>query len=282
MITSKIIADSLNESGDRCTSFVCTFPRYILAEVNTHRALSRNSASSRAIPFEKMLQLVRENPFVPIMWMKDHKGMQGTEFYTEQEVKDRGLIESWLEARDEAVLVAYTLNDKDVTKQMVNRLLEPFMWHTAIITATDWDNFYSLRANAAADIHFETLANQMLNCMNLSTPVQLHSGEWHCPFGDSFDKERIAKMVDIDIDTRIKIATARCARVSYNNFEGKDDYEADVKLYNTLLEAGHMSPFEHCAKASTSKSFGNFTGFIQLRKTIQGENRTDLRLKKYK
>ena len=43
-------------------------PRIILAEFNTHRLFSRNSASSRAIPFKKMVQSVLENPFIPIAW----------------------------------------------------------------------------------------------------------------------------------------------------------------------------------------------------------------------
>jgi len=98
MISAKVVADSKNEYGNRVTTMVVTFPRIILAEFNTHRMFSRNSASSRAIPFEKMVKAVRENPFVPIAWMRDHKGMQGNEYLTDkeeiQEAKD-----IWLAAR---------------------------------------------------------------------------------------------------------------------------------------------------------------------------------------
>lgn len=150
MIEAKIIADSLGPQGDRLTTFIVTFPRIILAEFNTHRMFSRNSASSRAIPFAKMVESVKENPFIPIAWMKDHKGMQGTEYLSDvpAKVSDKDFaIDMWLEARDAAVNNAKILNDTGVTKQLCNRLLEPFMWHTVIITSGKEGlmNFFNLR-----------------------------------------------------------------------------------------------------------------------------------------
>src|SRR5690606_32561224 len=140
---------------------------------------SRNSASSRAIPFKKMVRTVRENPFIPIAWQKDHKGMQGSEYYSKQDKfsietfidalsvlfdydyelvehfkellsnKYKGIVKTldewWLLTRDSAVEVAVLFACFGVTKQIVNRLLEPFMWHTVIVTATEWENFFALR-----------------------------------------------------------------------------------------------------------------------------------------
>jgi thymidylate synthase ThyX len=144
MIKAKVIADSKNEFGNRITTMVITFPRIILAEFNTHRMFSRNSASSRAIPFEKMLKSVEENPFIPIAWQKDHKGMQGSEYFTEP--KEIGTATGeWLVARNYAIQQAKVLSSLDCTKQLCNRLLEPFMYHTVIVTATEWENFFSLR-----------------------------------------------------------------------------------------------------------------------------------------
>lgn len=282
MIKAEIIADSKNEFGNRITTFVLTFPRIILAELNTHRALSRNSASSRAIPFDKMLKMVEENPFIPIKWMKDHKGMQGVEYF--ENIDDLWELKArWLQARDRAVDQARILSTLGLTKQIVNRLLEPFMWHTAIVTATEWENFFALRAHEAAEIHLQDLAHKMLGAYNFSNPKQLKTLEWHIPFGDQFDIERLKKLSNLDIqkahNIKIKIATARCARVSYMNFEGKDDYEADIKLHDMLLSSGHMSPMEHCAQAMKGWS-GNFQGFIQYRKMIQGENKQDNRVTK--
>lgn len=333
----EIIADSKSLQGDRLTTFVVTFPRIVLAEFNTHRMFSRNSASSRAIPFETMVKRVEEHPFIPIAWQKDHKGMQGTEYLDEKESK--GAIQAWLESRDDVVSRAKYLNELgNVTKQLCNRLLEPFMWHTALITATEFENFFALRCpqyqnpvdsvddpiyfksrkdycdfynvedkgtdltwlkhnKGQGEIHISLLAEAMWDAYNESTPKQLKAGEYHIPFGDSFDHEKLSKLEDClnhtdlyEEDLKIKIATARCARVSYLNYEGKDDYEADIKLFDRLKSMEHYSPFEHVAKAMNeyeyesyqkkrpSKdgigSFGekgwcrNFRGFIQLREIL--------------
>lgn len=300
-ISAEIIADSKNEFGNRITTFVLKFPRIILAEFNTHRMLSRNSASSRAIPFKKMMDLVLQDPFIPIAWMKDHSGMQGQEFFNEKESEK--LTKIWMQSSIEAVTRAQDLSSIGLSKQICNRLLEPFMYHTVICTGTEWENFFALRAHGAAEIHMQELANRMLEAYNNSDPKLLKAGEWHIPFGDKFDIDRLNSEIkenqsptNLTIeDYKIKIATARCGRVSYLNFEGKDDYAADIKLHDGLLIAGHMSPFEHCAQAmdkNTANYYpgddtfigtefsGNFRGFTQYRKMLDGENKTDNRIKK--
>lgn len=309
MIEAKIIADSIGPFGDRIITYVLTFPRIVLAEFNTHRALSRNSASSRAIPFKKMVGMVAENPFIPIKWMKEHTGMQGNEYFTDEaEIQVRKT--AWIEAKAYAVRAANDLSNLGVTKQICNRLLEPFMWHTCIATGTEWENFFALRAHPDAEIHIQELAYKMLEAANASTPKILKPYEWHIPFGEHIDNKRVEgtwrKLIrppeEYILKTKLKIATARCARVSYLNFEGKDDYEADIALYERLLASGHMSPFEHCAKVMSEEEYyntlagdfgvdwdrkciisddfgwsGNFRGFTQLRKTLPNENKKDER-----
>lgn len=145
MISAKIVADNYSIiSGDRITTMLVTFPRYILAELNTHRVLSKNSASSRAIPFKTMLKSVKENPFIPIAWQKEHSGMQGTEYFTD-ELDVLNLQDLWLKGRDAALNSAIELNSLGATKQLCNRILEPFLWHTVLITSTEWENFFNLR-----------------------------------------------------------------------------------------------------------------------------------------
>lgn len=144
MIKAEIIADSINQQGDRITTYLLTFPRFILAELNTHRVFSKNSASSRAIPFEKMVEMVETDPFIPIAWQSKHSGMQGTE-YLDGESEQKLLVNKWLEARDLAVQQSKLLNNSNVTKQLCNRLLEPFMWHTVLLTGTEFENFFKLR-----------------------------------------------------------------------------------------------------------------------------------------
>ena len=146
LISAEVVADSLNQFGERITTMKLVFPRFILAELNTHRMFNRNSASSRAIPFKKMVKEVMERPSIPIAWQKDHKGMQGNEYFQSETGENvHKLIEGWLDARNSAVQIATGLNNCNVTKQLCNRLLEPFMWHTVLVTATEWENFFELR-----------------------------------------------------------------------------------------------------------------------------------------
>jgi thymidylate synthase ThyX len=255
MIEARVIADSISPQGDRLTTFILTFPRIILAEFNTHRMFSRNSANSRAIPFEKMVKSVQENPFIPIAWQKDHKGMQGNEYVTsEEEIQRR--IDIWLTSRDWAIKTAKYLYQEDVTKQLCNRLLEPFMWHTVIMTSgkEGLENFFDLRDHEAAEIHIQKLARKMKEVYNESTPKKLQAGEWHIPFGDEW--------YSASSSFNLKVSTARCARVSYTvvGEEGKEpNYENDIKLHDRLLESGHFSPFEHCAKAMSDEEYYSYS-----------------------
>lgn len=297
-ISAQIIADSINSRRKRITSFVVTMPRIVLAELNTHRVFSRNSASSRAIPFAKMVEAVKTTPFIPIRWMKEHSGMQGNEFFTEQ--SDIAALEcAYLKGRDNAVATAEELSNLGLTKQIVNRGLEAYMYHTVILTSCDFENFIALRAHEAAEIHIQKLAYLMLEEMNNSTPKLLRGGEWHVPFSDQMDETLLEKFMptihpaslnwhheQIQL-LKIKVATARCARVSYIvvGEEGKQyNYGNDIKLHDRLLGMGHLSPFEHCAQCPEDSNdlgwSGNFDGWIQYRKILPNENRNDNRLLK--
>ena len=337
LISAEILADSLNQFGERITTMKLIFPRIILAEFNTHRMFNRNSASSRAIPFKKMVKMVQEQPFIPIAWQKHHSGMQGSNYHTGKgnvgDINYKARAErNWLRARDFAVEQSKQLyEDSLVTKQLCNRLLEPFMYHTVLVTATEWENFFELRCpsykiddidnirfkswkdlisfikdrdkvdssviesyeqfsvieklqknKGQAEIHIMDLAEKMWNAYNESTPKQLEAGQWHIPFGEfntpqkennyidweakyihnKITKEKnrlpfVEELVQESIKTRVKIATARCARISYETLGDNPviDYEKDIKLHDDLLVMGHMSPFEHCAKAMTEEEY---------------------------
>ena len=154
-INAEIVGHSLSPQGDELISVLCTFPRIILAEVNTHRMLSKNTSSSRAIPFQKMLEAVQNNPFIPIAWQKQHSGMQGIEYFE----NTKQLTEDWTTASKIALKEAKKLHDgAGITKQLANRLLEPFMWTTMLITGSreGWDNFFNLR-NPVYEIDLDNL-----------------------------------------------------------------------------------------------------------------------------
>ena len=163
------------------------------------------------------------------------------------------------------------------------------MYHTVLITATEWENFMALRNHEDAEIHIKEAAVKILEALNSSTPKLLKKDEWHIPFGDDLDYERVSKMYSENSivpdklirGLMVEIATARCARVSYLNFEGKDDYAADIKLCDRLFGSipRHLSPTEHVAQAVESGDFiANFRGFKQYRKFFQDENLKDNRV----
>lgn len=263
-IKAKVIHDSLSPSGARITSMIITYPRIIMAEVNTHRALSKNSASSRAIPIEKQIRKVEEERFYPSWLGKTQKGMQASEEIQNPEV----FIEFWDRTAENCILGAKCLNAIHVHKQIANRLLEPFQYVTTLVTATEWNNFFALRAHPDAQPEFMVLAFRMLDAYLKSEPTERTI---HLPFENHSEQ--------FTEDEKIKINVARCARLSYETFDGNIDPEKDFELHDQLLKSGHMSPFEHVAYSTIDpkQSCGNFEGWIQYRKTLAGENRnTDL------
>ena len=353
MYEVKVIADSISPTNRRITTLEVVMPRIVLAEFNTHRLFTRNSASSRAIPFKKMLRSVMTTPFVPLRWMKDHSGMQGTEYYRNDDhfhfesiqeylfdrfkVKDdtdddyrmvtmvlmrlsnrpefRGrktLTEWWLTMRDMVVDCAALMFCFNVSKQVCNRLLEPFMWHRVLVTSTEWENFFALRWHEHAEIHIQEVARRMMETMNASIPKALKAGEWHIPYSDQISKEQVLKEMKYDPTVSnmvsedemyeyyaIRISTARCAQVSYTTVgeDGKPmNYPKLIELQDRLAASGHWSPFEHCAECMGESMesrwikspgnqhgwCGNFRGWKQYRKTFDNENRSDERLIKKK
>jgi len=277
--------------------------------------------NSRAIPFEKMVKMIEEYPFIPIAWQKDHKGMQGTEYFgSGYDIAERQT--NWLIARSEAVKMAKRLNNFGVTKQLCNRLLEPFMWHTVLVTATEFDNFFELRcpkylydyednpiyfkskkdwinyynesqgykeghkgftkvenltdldwvqlSESGAEIHIQKIAEMMWDSYNESTPKKLEGGEWHIPEFSKLSEDY--KWIDFyewlylkkglnPVETKLKVSTARCARLSYVTLgdNPKVSYEADIKLHDKLLADKHFSPFEHCARVMNDDEYNRYT-----------------------
>jgi hypothetical protein len=279
----KILADSVDTTAykTRLTTMQITFPRIVLAEFNTHRMFSRNSASSRAIPVEKNIGRVLFDPFIPTAFAMNKRGMQaGVELDERDNSKAQ---DAWLRARDAAVAQANALADLGVHKQWANRLLEPFGWHTVIVTATEWENFFALRCHAAAAPEIRTIAEMMRDALAASTPREVVVGAWHLPLVLPIDYDEVTQ-VRVAWEPLVKLSIARCARVSYLTHDGKRDVDADLVLYERLKTSGHLSPFEHAAFvvgdtlretypwASESEFCGNFRlPWISHRKTISGE-----------
>ena len=237
------------------------FPRFVLAEFNTHRVFSRNSASSRAIPTAKLIERVIEDPVVPVEWGRNKRGMSASEVLDEAEECEA--LRLWLSARDAAVERAHGLAELKVHKQVLNRILEPFLWHTVIVTATEWGNFFALRCAPNAQPEIRRAATLMHEALDASTPRRVERGEWHLPLIQ--DDERT-----LGIERLQAISVARCARVSYLTHDGRRDPERDLELYARLSVDRHLSPFEHVATPADDDAFhANFRGWIQMRRAIE-------------
>jgi thymidylate synthase ThyX len=169
---------------------------------------------------------------------------------------------------------ARTLATLGVHKQLANRLLEPFLWHTVIVSATEWSNFFALRCHPDAQPEIRKIAEMMRDAMKASEPTPIPM--WHLPLVDDAEQLHAEGFHGREVAL---ISAGRCARVSYLTHDGKRDPHADMALAKRLLASGHMSPFEHQAYPMMTDAFdarrrfrGNFRGWVQLRKTIDNED----------
>jgi hypothetical protein len=235
---ARVVLDSITEDGDRLVTFDAWFHRFVLSEVNTHCVLSRNSASSRAIPLATQLERAQNTTAYPVVWASEQKGMSGGD-----EVEYPGSAQgAWNTARNSAIAMAKELGGMGVHKSLANRLLEPFMWHNAVITATALDNFFAQRCSPLAQPEIRALADAMRIAMSQSTPTLLKPGEWHTPYlmPDELDKPLVE---------RLQVSTARCAGVSYMAQNNTREWDRDISIYERLTTADpmHASPLEHVA-----------------------------------
>lgn len=277
----KILADSTAPCGKRLTTWELEYPRMVHSEMLTHRTMSRNSASSRAIPIDKIIQQVIDDPALPKWWGKNQSGMQAREELSEEggAWSDRRQAEAnWLRARNNAVDDARRLQALGLHKQIVNRIIEPWMFITVILSGTEFDNFFRLRCHPDAQPEIKWVADEMKRQYDATTPRELKEGEWHLPLIHEEDRNIVpwhasvsdGVMSDEQQNALLcKVATGRCARVSYLTHDGKRDMSKDVELHDKLTESGHWSPFEHIACAlSKPERIGNFIGWRQYRADV--------------
>lgn len=264
---AEILCDSISPGGDRLTSWELQYPRMVHSELMTHRVFSRSTASSRAIPVERMIKMVEDEPVLPVYWGKTQSGMQARE---ELDIVSQQMCQNlWLEARNRAVMTARSMLQIGCHKQITNRVLEPWMWVTAIVTATTYDNFFRLRCHPDAQPEIKFLADMMLMAYFKSKPATVAAGYWSLPYVTPWER------ASLSTDVLKKISTARCARVSYSRQSRVGDEEKDIALHDQLQASGHWSPFEHVAVAVTPEdniASSNITGWYQYRKEFITES----------
>lgn len=327
MIEAKIVLDSVSPTGKRITSFELVYPRFIHSELMTHRHFSRNAASSRAIPVRTMIADLRRSVAMPVHWGKNQPGMQAREqhdapIYMEEYVQSDHDVDlfhrrvfaytkekAWLRAAEKAIEAAEAFDAAGYHKQIVNRVLEPFMHMRVLVTSTEYSNFFALRCHPDAQPEFQELARKMKAAYDESVPTFLDYGEWHLPYVNDSDYRAVFDYVwenggqvvdpthgrvvsDSEIkETLLKVSVARCARVSYKTHDNKiPTIEKDLELYDRLVGSVplHASPTEHQATPDrlrynsamgeyyddlyvSEPLHGNFIGWKQYRKSLAGE-----------
>ena len=300
LISAKVIADSICPQGVRMTTMEIDYPRFILAELNTHRMLSKNSASSRAIPVKAMHEFIRANPATPVSWGKNQPGMKANEDVGSAVATEAEQI--WNRAKDDALHWADALAHKlAIHKQIANRVTEPWMTMKTVISGTEWNNFFHLRNHADAQPEIKALAEAMTVAYTTHLPVPLKPGQWHLPYitiaeyvptgelqylNNNFDP--------ISLEEAKIVSASCCAQVSYR--KNDDSFDKAKKIYDQLIlsEPVHASPIEHQAtpmdvdsmcrfepdtwqpgvthvSANSDLWSGNLRGWIQYRKLIRNE-----------
>lgn len=268
----KMIADSISPEGIRITTMHLRYWRAIHAELMTHRVFSRNARSSRAVPSRVLLT---EPIFIPVFGM-NKPGMQ-SDLIAPPELQDKWRRE-WQDLAAVCRDYVERWSEEGMHKQHANRPLEWFGWIDVLVTATYWENFFTLRISEYAQPEFDDLAKAMKGAMAVSTPKLLKPGQWHLPYIDETDAL-------LTLEEQRRISTARCARLSYAPFDGNGDFDSEMRRYEKLVvsQPVHASPAEHQATPDEFVSAGrggfwrqpdlhaNFHGWIQYRKTIDGE-----------
>lgn len=291
---AEILADSISPQGHRLTSMLTSYPRFVHSEHLRHRAFSYSVASSRALPTKALIERIMEDPVLPVYWGKYDKGMGAKEELTDRQ-QDKAKAR-WLRARDSAVKHVGMLSDlsrhhdddlwdeEDIntglSKELINRLLEPWMWATVVCSGTDaaWANFFWLRCHPAAQPEMREAALMMEDAYHASKPRTVRSGSWHLPFiegddwtdawdlitgepwndGESTRPTSVSERLEMLTATQEllkQVSAARCARTSYLTHDGEHSLTADVALFEKLLAGSeeepeqpmHLSPLEHVA-----------------------------------
>ena len=248
MITATIIQDSYSKSTKtRVTTYELIYPRFIHAELMTHRQFSRNAASSRAIPVERMLDVIAVQTAQPIHWGKNQVGMQAQE-ELEQPMKIR--VQSlWQEAAHTAVQFAKQMHLQGAHKQIVNRITEPYQMMKTVVTSTEYANWFWLRNHQDAQPEIHELARLMYELYEVSEPLELGNNEWHVPYIRRDKTENaiayFAGTEMVTLQDALKISASCCAQVSYRRLD--ESLEKAKMVFARLIDSEpmHASPVEH-------------------------------------
>ena len=252
-ISATVITDSINESGVRMTTFEWIFPRFILPEVMTHRMLSKNAASSRAVPGASVEASILANPARPIHWGENEPGMKASKSLDPMKIESA--VALWDASMNSAVAFARAAGPNGINghKQWVNRITENYTFTKQVISGTEWENLWWLRDHGDAQPEFRELTRCAREAYSISVPVNLKPGQWHLPYVTIDTKDNsywLDDHTELSLETAKMASASCCAQVSYRKLD--DSIEKAHKIFKMLNlgsvdDPSHSSPTEHQA-----------------------------------
>ena len=275
-----------HNNRDTLITYQMTIPRFLLPELEKHRNLSMSVESSRAVSLDKTTS-GQPLTFIPL-WTLNQKGMRGKRITDSQMISE--LDADWENAKQGALDIAIRLHKKQIHKQNVNRLLEPFMFVNLIVTleASALKSLLHLRrANSGqvdrwsdtfpAQPEFQVVADMMWEAYLESESFYVAAGEWHVPYLNTVHPS----------EEELFYSVGRCANISY----GVNEYsfEKFVEIGEKMLKLNHPSPTEHQCKYPSKEEkkmmqkiynettdafeigpyYSNFQNWIQFRKILE-------------
>lgn len=251
-IVVTIIQDSISPNGKRIITYELEYHRYVHSEFMTHRVFSRNAASSRAIPIERMHETIRKNPAKPIVWQKNQAGMQSSVNLEGSELK--WAMDCWDAAIEDSIFNSVKLMEAGLHKQWANRGTEAYQMMKTVMTTTEDVNWEELRDHKDAQPEIHELARCMKEAKEISKPFPLYPGEWHVPYVERTRDYKLGPVVYRDStgcalspESALMISASCCAQVSYRKSD--DTFSKAQAIFDRLINSRpqHASPIEHQA-----------------------------------
>ena len=226
------------------------YPRFIHSEFMTHGRLSKNSASSRAIPVLSVVEHIKEHPAIPAYWGLKQKGMSASSEHPDTDKCE----ESWLRLRDKVLdhVQEEFVGELNLQKQIANRPLEPFQIIKVVCTATEWNNFFWLRSDKDAQPEIRLLSDRIKEAIDSYPSMEICEGEYHVPYVDrKRDDSGVLRYYEQGTDRELsaqealEVSASCCAQVSYRKLDTSK--EKKDSIYDSFINTDkvHASPFEH-------------------------------------
>lgn len=221
--------------GDELITVFMRYPYFIHAQILRHRSFAHSVQSFRAINYERIRAYLMSEGFAEVNFYAEQKGMAAGPIFDEN--KQFVLRNMWLKAMIACIRQADELKKYGVHHAIINRLLLPFVPIAHIMTGTrrSWDYFLSLRLGEDVEPHTQHLAYLISDSIQKSSPIE---ADVHVPFGER----------------NVWVAVAKCAKISYLNYDRNIDEEDAVKFCKKLWNNKHYSPFEHVAVERTTNN----------------------------